>query len=196
VLIDAARVLNGQFDDAVVHLSGAQLEMLRNLTTYLHERTTFVDTYHPEYYELPDDEDWDTIEAIVSDLEDKLMGNENTIWGYFDRIGQEVDDLAGVGDSWVQDHEEVPSGEVWVINQISFETDGPQVTAYSYVHFHTFIRPPIAETITVPTDVGKTAAGLNVTLREGDFVKVLWSGTTEGQRLKSYLLGYKMKVPE
>jgi hypothetical protein len=169
--------------------------MLRNMTQYLRRETTFVDTYYDGFYETPNDNDWQTILSMIAELEHKLMGNENTTWGYFDRIGQEVDNEAGVGDTWVQDHEEVPAGEIWVINQISFETDGPQVTAYSYVHFHTFIRPPIVETITVPTDVGKTVSGLNVILKEEDFVKVLWNGTTEGQRVKSYLLGYKMKVP-
>lgn len=74
VLIDVERVLDPQFDDILVCLTGPQVEMLRNLTQYLHRRSTFVSEYHDQYYYAPDNDEWDAIQAITSDLEDILMG--------------------------------------------------------------------------------------------------------------------------
>lgn len=74
VLIEAARVLDPQFEDSLVCLTGAELELLRNVCAYLHRRETYVDTYHGGYYMMPDDEDFDDVQAIVAGLEEKLMG--------------------------------------------------------------------------------------------------------------------------
>ena len=76
VLIDSARVLDSPFDDSLVCLSGAELEMLRNLTQYLHRQDTFIETYYNSHYVTPDVDDWDAIQAIVAGLEEKLMGCE------------------------------------------------------------------------------------------------------------------------
>jgi hypothetical protein len=76
VLIDVPRVLDPQFYDSVLCLTGAQLEMLRNLTAYLARRSTFVSEYHDGYYLAPDNDEWDAIQAIVADLEEAIMGCE------------------------------------------------------------------------------------------------------------------------
>ena len=76
VLIDVGRVLDPQFEDALLCITGEQLEMLRNLTQYLHRRSTFVAENHDGYYLVADNDDWDAIQAIVSDLEETLMGCE------------------------------------------------------------------------------------------------------------------------
>jgi len=74
VLIDVERVLDPQYDDALLCITGAQLEMLRNLTQYLHRRSSFVSENHDGYYLVADNDDWDDIQAIVADLEETLMG--------------------------------------------------------------------------------------------------------------------------
>lgn len=74
VLIETERVLTPQFDELWVCLDGSQVEMLRNLTQYLHRRSTFAEAYDAFGYFAPDNDDWDTIQAIVADLEEKLMG--------------------------------------------------------------------------------------------------------------------------
>ncbi|GAG90115.1 unnamed protein product, partial [marine sediment metagenome] len=74
VLIDTSRVLTPHFDDALVCLTGAELEMLRNLTQYLHRRATFAASYQETYYYAPTEAEWDDIQAIVANLEEKLMG--------------------------------------------------------------------------------------------------------------------------
>lgn len=76
VLIDVGRVLDPQSGDSMLCITGAQLEMLRNLTQYLHRRTTYVAEYHDGYYLCADNEDFDAIEAIVAELEETLMGCE------------------------------------------------------------------------------------------------------------------------
>ena len=76
VLVDAVKVLDPQFPDALLCITGAQLEMLRNLTQYLHRRSTFVSELDSGYYLVPDNDDWDDIQTIVADLEETLMGCE------------------------------------------------------------------------------------------------------------------------
>ena len=77
VLVDVDRVLSPQFGDSLLCITGAQLEMLRNLTQYLHRRSTFVAEYEAGTYLTAEQEDWDAIQAIVADLEDTLMGCED-----------------------------------------------------------------------------------------------------------------------
>lgn len=76
VLIDVGRVLDPQFPDSVICLTGSELELLRNLTQYLHRRSTFADTYHDNHYLIADNDDWDSLQSIVASLEEKLMGCE------------------------------------------------------------------------------------------------------------------------
>jgi len=76
VLIETQRILDPQFSDCVVCLTGPQLEMMRNLTQYLHRRSTFAADYELTYYMAPTEEEWDDIQAIVADLEDTLMDCE------------------------------------------------------------------------------------------------------------------------
>jgi len=77
VLIDTARVLNPQYADSLLCITGPQLEMLRNLTQYLHRRSTFVSAYDTEGYLAPTNEEWDDIQDIVAELEETLMGCED-----------------------------------------------------------------------------------------------------------------------
>ncbi|GAG68916.1 unnamed protein product, partial [marine sediment metagenome] len=77
VLIDTARVLDPQTPDSLLCITGAQLEMLRNLTQYLHRRSSFADERHDGYYIAPDNDEWDEIEAITAELEETLMGCED-----------------------------------------------------------------------------------------------------------------------
>ena len=76
VLIETQRILDPQFSDCVVCLTGPQLEMMRNLTQYLHRRSTFAEGYETDYYLAPTEADWDDIQAIVASLEDTLMDCE------------------------------------------------------------------------------------------------------------------------
>ena len=74
VLISTQRVLDPQFDDGLICLTGAELEMLRNLTQYLKRRSTFSEDETESGYLSPSTADWDSIQAIVANLEEKIMG--------------------------------------------------------------------------------------------------------------------------
>ena len=76
VLINTERILDPQFDDSVLCLTGAQLELVRNLMQYLHRRSTFASEYEKGYYLAPTNDEWDDLQAIVADLEETIMGCE------------------------------------------------------------------------------------------------------------------------
>ena len=88
VLIDTQRILAPQFSDALVCITGAQLEMLRNLTQYLHRRSTYADGYETDYYLAPTEAEWDDLQAIVADLENTLMGCEELTQLFTDMLAQ------------------------------------------------------------------------------------------------------------
>ena len=76
VLIETERILDPQFDDSVLCLTGAQLELVRNLMQYLHRRSTFASSYEKGYYLAPTNAEWDELQAVVADLEETIMGCE------------------------------------------------------------------------------------------------------------------------
>lgn len=93
VLLETSRVLDPQFSDGFLCISGAHLEMLRSLCQYLRRPGTFVTTYGDGYYLTPTTAEWDALQAIVAELEESLMGcNEvesllTDIRGYLAGIG-------------------------------------------------------------------------------------------------------------
>lgn len=88
VLISTARVLDPQYADGLICLTGAELEMLRNLTQYLHRRGTFAEDVTPSGYLSPSTADWDSVQAIVANLEEKLMGCEELMQIFEDMLAQ------------------------------------------------------------------------------------------------------------
>ncbi len=73
VLMKTERILNAQFKGAILQVTGAQLEILRNLMMYPNRRESFVSEYHSQYYLMPTDSEWDNLLAIVASLEEELM---------------------------------------------------------------------------------------------------------------------------
>ncbi|GAG58107.1 unnamed protein product [marine sediment metagenome] len=188
VLIDSARVLDSPFDDSLVYLTGAQQELLRNLTQYLHRQDTFVATYCAQHYLTPDVDAWDAIQAIVSDLEDVLMGNPNTIWGYKDVfVFTDSDSSMDAGDNTIWGPS-VPAGEVWRISNMSFVTDSAICTsvkmrAYidgTYIDLTEVVTPTIDLLYDFPIDVvlkeGDRPLCTFYDLAENDFGRATWSG--------------------
>lgn len=86
VMIETVRILSPQYDDALLCITGAELEMLRNLTQYLKRRSTFVSEYQEGYYLAPSTADWDDVQAIVANLEEKLMGCEELMQVFTDML--------------------------------------------------------------------------------------------------------------
>ena len=86
VLISTERILDPQYEDGLICITGAQLEMLRNLTQYLRRHSTFSESESEVGYLTPSNEDWDSIQAIVADLEEKLMGCEELMTIFEDML--------------------------------------------------------------------------------------------------------------
>lgn len=74
VLVETARILDSSFEATLICLEGAELELLRNMCQYLHRRSTFASEYHVNYYVAPSTIEWNELDAIVANLEEKLMG--------------------------------------------------------------------------------------------------------------------------
>jgi hypothetical protein len=76
VLVGVDDTLNCTYPGGVVCLSGAQLNIIRNVLAYAHRRANWVSDYYDDYYLVPDNDDWDSVQAIVAELEDSLMSCE------------------------------------------------------------------------------------------------------------------------
>jgi len=194
VLIETDRILNPQFDDAVVYLSGAQIEMLRNVTQYLRRRETYVTEYNPGYYLAPTVEDYDEILAIVADLEETLMGNENVIWGYKDTYSA-MDDNNYLATGFItRETLPVPPGYVYVITGITAQfSTGAASSMYIYLTMaagDVLLAADISASVGVPLSVIGAYP-----LRAGQYVKVGFNITTQPCHVYIYVSGYKMKVP-
>lgn len=194
VLIETDRVLSPQFDDAVVYLTGAQIEMLRNVSQYLNRLDTYVTEYNPGYYIAPTAADYDDILEIVADLEEVLMGNPNTIWGYKDTYRDADNDLVvGAGEKTLY-YGTVPAGTVWRIQSITARND---TTACSKIVV--WAGYPTGDVIVYeqPNPVAN-----QLELWQGSLVLkydcnfwVKFHGCQDGDYITTYARGYKMAVP-
>lgn len=195
VLIETAHVLVPEFADAVVWLSGAQLQMLRNITQYLNRQETYVDDYMPGYYVTPDADDYDSILEIVADLEETLMGNPNTIWGYADQYYDPTNVQSTGAGSTILETDPIPSGYVavvyhWVAWHLGGTTVGIKVNAI--VDATTI---PLYDEAAIPHQEYVTQI-TNVVLKEGDYMTVKFTGLPDTEWGYLRMLGYSMIVPE
>jgi len=193
ILIEASRVMTPQFSGCVVHLTGSDLEMLRNLTTYLHVKSSWVSSYGNGYYMVPDDTDWDTLQALVAELELTLMGNNNTIFGYNDRVAEEKIKLGALSGVNTLVTPAVPSNEMWCITSI---------TAFDAQNNITLVMKAVlgAKIHYILTQNSQPAGlPLNVQtqlyMKQGDTVQCDFIGTTYGDNLYLLIAGYSMIVP-
>lgn len=194
-LIEASRILDTQFNAQGIWLNGAQVELLRNVMMPLNNPRTFVDEYHDGYYLTATDDDWDAIRAIVADLERKLMGNDNVMWGYNDRMFTRQDHLTIAPGAIVYTHTTCPAGEVWTITGISIFTDedDSKLNVLNYVEA---VNYAITDQLSPAANLWKTVTDLHVILKEGDGIRTSWTNVVNNQRLMSNVWGYSMKVPE
>lgn len=194
VLIDSARVLDPQFNDSLVCLSGAELELLRNLTQYLHRQDTFVATYCANHYLTPDQDAWDAIQAIVAGLEEKIMGCNNVVYGYMDVLGHAFGPVSTVDGQFTVLGAQVPADEVWRVLGINVMrgTNAPNwihcvATIDSTDINLKILKPPVNwESEYLPIDL---------VLKEDDRIRCLFDGATIGESCLLHYWGYKMEVP-
>ena len=74
IIVETQRVLESSLKDSLICLTGAEIEMLRNMVHYLERRSTFASEYQQSFYLCPSNEEWDNLMPIVASLQEKLMG--------------------------------------------------------------------------------------------------------------------------
>lgn len=194
VIIEASRVLQPPLAGATVQLTGAQVEMLRNITQYLRRPNTYAKKYSVGYYNTPTVEQFDSIQAIVADLEEKLMGDENTLWGYSDTYeenGQEDSDVAG---TFQIDLSAVPAGEVWNVEGVGVyrTTNAP---GKAQVQKYDGVAAIALETIAMGENAFIYPNSRPIVLKEDQYIIGRFQGATIGETCILTAWGYKMTVP-
>ncbi len=195
ILIESERILDPEFKDAIVFLSGAQVELLRNITQYLNRLGTYAAEYNEGYYLVPTDEDFDDILEIVADLEETLMGNPNTIWGYKDRWVEQVEyDVVGDG-SYDVNSDPVPNGYVYTLQSLVCRNLTTGTSTVPKLRSNG-ILVPIGQAVGSAATVYRIVDGIGYTLKYGDRALVRFYNCLDGDELEMFLWGYKMVVPE
>ena len=194
VLIDAVGVLDSDFPGAVVHLTGAQLDVLRNVVAYAGRKTTFVALYTDAYYLVPTDGDWDIISDIIADLELTLMGNNNVIWGYKEQLYEPLGATLSANGKYQANTGPVPAGEVWKVEVITILNQTGDRGIVQLVVVLDGATHPVYTNVTPSQFVADTFSDV-VTLQEGDRAGVSMGSCLNGDVITASVVGYKMDVP-
>ena len=194
VLIEYQRLRYPQFDDAVLYFTGVQIEILRNLMQYARQPEGYVSVYGPDSYLIPAAAEWDEIETIVSDMEETLMGNPNTIWGYKDRVVTMSNLQSDVNGDFAVDLPEVSANEVWRVMGVSVYRD-TNAAQYARVSI-AYSGGSIAIEDIAMAAVGKLYPSISeFVLKAVDNIRVTYTGATIGETVITSAWGYKMAVP-
>lgn len=194
ILIELSRVLNPQFSDAVLHITGPQIEMLRNIVYYLSRNTTFVDTYHEGYYMMPDSDDQDIIMSIVADLENSLMGNNNVIFGYFEMLKENMAGVIPSGTTYSKWTSTVQAGEIWVVQVCSVKSKDSIPTVAEFLVDTGITNFELLQVPSPGIDVPVVYSDEFV-LGQGGRIQYRATDCVAGDAFSGYVWGYKMQVP-
>lgn len=194
VLIESDRVLNPDFPALWMYLTSAQVELLRNVVSYLQELSTFVKTYESEYYLTPGNVDFGDILAIVADVEEKLMGSENTVLGYDDRIFEKVDFTVTSAGTNILQMVPVTSGFVYFLQAVTTRNDS-KVTTQTKSLATGDDQLVIDRVANAAQNIWHTITVSNILLRQGDAFEGTFLGCDIGDVLHMKIWGYKMIVP-
>ena len=193
ILIESDDILTPSFAGSTVVLSGAQIELLRNVVHYLDRRSTFVEKYNTLNYTTPDNDNWDDISQIVSDLEEKLMGDLNVPWGFTDRWYENLGDADADAGDYLKLSTAVPSGFVYVLEALSIRNKtGSRGAVYLSVSSgtgYTFLLTNDTPTVLVP-DVYNG----RLTMKAGDQVRIYMADCILHDAIDASVWGYKMLV--
>ena len=194
VLIDSSRILSTTFDDGDLYFTGPQIELMRNLMQYANRIESYVAEYEPGHYLTPDNDDWDDIQAIVADLEEVLMGNPNTLWGYTDIWSERVfDDNADAGVNLLQGAV-VPAGFVCVL-QAAHIRNINSAGGSSFINAMCDAAPVyLCFTDALAWNTPLMWGG-QIVLHAGDRVQAYMLNCTAGDDIELVYTGYMVAVP-
>ena len=177
-----------------IHLTGAQVEMLRNMTQYLNRPNTYVWEYEIDKYLTPNADNFDDIQAQVANLEEKLMGNENTLWGFAEEWDEDLGGTA-TGATYEESSSAVPAGEVWVLQACSIRNNTRAMTGVSIdISRGSGASVFLAYAANVAQFAPLLAGGMYA-LVTGDLVNLYAGATQAGDVIKAGVVGYKMAIP-
>ena len=194
VLIDSAKILSPTFDDGDLYFTGSQIELMRNLMQYANRIESYVAEYEPGYYLTPDNDDWDDIQAIVADLEEVLMGNPNTLWGYAG-IWSEVitDDNADAGVNLLQGAV-CPAGYVYVLQAVFIRNLNSEA-GFSFIQVYTGTSGVwLAHVDPLLVGIPLLWSG-EVVIPPAGSVQAYMLDCTAGDDISLTYTGYKMAIP-
>lgn len=194
VIVDSKAFLNTEFNDAVLFLTGGHIELMRNLMQYANRRSTWVSDYYIGYYLEPTDADWNLIQQSVAELEYVLMGNNNVIFGYNERIHEWLGGTKTGAGQYNALSTAVPAGYVHRIEAISIRnvTGTRGGTGIFVIGDATYYAIKYDSTPVIYIPLLVTGC---FTLEAGDQVNVRMAGCLDGDVIEAGLWGYRMEVP-
>jgi hypothetical protein len=143
---------------------------------------------------MPTDEDWDTLAGIVHDLEETLMGNPNTLWGYQDRLAITAGGPKVGAGNFTRVLFTVPEGYAYVVTAILSRNDTTAVeTRHELFDGATYYA--VNEVGAQPANTWLITKGVAFALKEDDRLAITWVGCQDGDFLVARVWGYKMAVP-
>jgi len=168
--------------------------MLRNMTQYLNRPNTYVWEYEIDKYLTPNADNFDDIQAQVANLEEKLMGNENTLWGFAEEWDEDLGGTA-TGATYEESSSAVPAGEVWVLQACSIRNNTRAMTGVSIdISRGSGASVFLAYAANVAQFAPLLAGGMYA-LVTGDLVNLYAGATQAGDVIKAGVVGYKMAIP-
>jgi len=193
VLIDAARVITPTLPSIALRVNGAQVEMLRNVVEYLNRRDSFVSEYHDGYYDSPDDTDWEKIRERIADLEHKLMGDINTLFGVKERWSENLGETKTGDGTYSALTTVVPAGYIYVLQLASVAnfTTAPGISYILVADGVTSFYAKGAPSLTVYQPLWHSD---ELVLGPGDWIQLVLGGCINGDDIRAGVWGYKMKV--
>jgi hypothetical protein len=192
VLIETARVRDRATIRCMPRLTDAELDIIRNVLEYAHRRETFVTTYYPTYYEIPDATDWDEIQRIVAELEYKLMAVPNLI-GYTTYYRENKNaSTTGIGD-YTMDTQAVPDGVVRILENATVRNLQNAVLVEAGIYYGTQHRIILRDPIPSVTTVMQTLKW-PILLRAGEVYRVIFKDCGSGDNVRGYFFGYDSSI--
>jgi len=193
-MIESARILSPQFDDAVLYFTGAQIELLRNVVEYCRRIESYTTEYHLGYYLVPTIEDYNALMNIVADLEETLMGNPNTLWGYKDRYTEWMGENMSADEDYGAYSDLVPEGWVYVVNEMHLQNQsGARGEAALYMYDGVRMYPLALKPSLLQNEVLVWTGHL--VLKEDDRAHSEMKSCLTGDIVRCGVWGYKMAVP-
>lgn len=195
IVIEKARILDAQFDDAVLFFTGAQIELMRNMTEYLRRLETYCSDYHLGYYLTPTPEDYDSLMAIVASLEETLMGNPNTLFGY--KGTKHLDNSTTVSGAGLKQLSTgtVPADELWRMETYDARNEDTVCSRIQLLIGSGTGSTIVHEVDNPGADELVQWTGL-ITLPPGASLIAKFYDCADGDKIKMEARGYTMAIPD